>query len=108
MEAIDKACPPSESMIFLGVLFNTITMTIEVTKERLIEIRNLIFSWLALEQASIQQIQSLLGKLNFVGSCVRPSRIFISRIFTWLRSLDKSDRFLKHIIPDFVKKDLIW
>ena len=38
-EAIDKACPPpppSESMI-LGFLFNTLTMIIEVTKERLIE-----------------------------------------------------------------------
>ena len=83
-------------------------MTVEVTKESLIEIRNLIFSWLAFEQASIKQIQSLLGKLNFVGSCVRPSRNFISRLLSWLRSLDKSDRFLKHIIPDLVKKDLIW
>ena len=33
---------------------------------------------------------------------------FISRLLTWLMSLYKSDRFLKHIIPDFVKKDLIW
>ena len=85
-------------------------MTNEVTKERFKEIRNLIFSWLVFEQASIKQIQSLLGELNFVGSCERPSRIFISRLLTWLRSLqvDKSDRFLKNIIPDFAKKDLIW
>ena len=41
-EALDKACPPSEVMIFLGVLFNTNTMTMEITPERLLEIRSLI------------------------------------------------------------------
>ena len=46
-EGIDKACPPSERMIFLGVLFNTITMTIEVHEKRLIEITpSLVFSYI--------------------------------------------------------------
>ena len=45
-EAPDKACSPTEVMIFLGVLFNTITMTVEVTKERLAEIRKLTEEWL--------------------------------------------------------------
>ena len=46
-EAIDEACPPSESMIFLGVLFNTITMTIEATEKRLLEIKpSLLFFYI--------------------------------------------------------------
>ena len=32
-EAKNKACPPSTSMTFVGVLFNTETMTIEITHE---------------------------------------------------------------------------
>lgn len=106
-EALDKASPPSEIMSFLGVLFNTITMTMEITPERLIEIRNLVRSWLNKDTASLRELQSLLGKLNFVAACVKPSRIFISRLLIWLRSIYNSSEVWHHI-PDIVKKDLIW
>ena len=86
-ESVDKASPPAEIMTFLCVLFNTRTMTIEVTPECLDEIRKLIEQWLGKEYATLEEIQSLLGKLNFVPSCVKPSRIFISRLLSWLRSL---------------------
>lgn len=89
-EAPEKASEPTEIMIFLGVLFNTISMTVEVTEERLLEIRALIETWLGYEVASVKQIQSLLGKLNFVAACVKPSRIFISRLLQWLRSINKT------------------
>ena len=106
-EAVEKASPPSKVMSFLGVLFNTATMTMEITPERLSEIRNLIKSWLTKETATLKQLQSLLGKLNFVAACVKPSRIFISRLLIWLRSIYGSSEFLHHI-PEIVKKDLIW
>ena len=32
-EALDEASPPSEIMTFLGVLLNTISMTMEITPE---------------------------------------------------------------------------
>jgi len=41
-EALDKACAPSEVMVFLSVLFNTDNMTMEITPGRLKEIRDLI------------------------------------------------------------------
>jgi hypothetical protein len=47
----------------------------EVTKERLLEIKNLIQVWLHKTEAMLREIQSLIGKLNFVASCVRSSRI---------------------------------
>ena len=37
-----KACPPSTIMVFVRVLFNTEKMIMEVTPERLIEIRVLL------------------------------------------------------------------
>lgn len=55
----------------------------------------------------IKNIQSLLGKLNFVAACVRPGRIFISRMIQWLKSLYKLHTG-EHIIPTCVKKDLLW
>ena len=59
-------------MIFLGMLSNTVTMSLEVTPEKA-EIRALICQWIGMSSASLKQIQSLLGKLNFIPSCVRPA-----------------------------------
>lgn len=106
-EALNKACPPSEIMSFLGVLFNTVTMTMEIIPERLLEIHSLIKFWLNKDTASLKQVQSLLGKLNFIAPCVNPSRIFVSRLLLWLRSIYDSPEIL-HSIPHFVKKDIIW
>jgi hypothetical protein len=41
-EALDKAIAPCTKMIFLGVHFNTISMTMEVTSDQLTEIKNLL------------------------------------------------------------------
>ena len=106
-EAKNKACPPSTIMTFIGVLFNTEKMTIEVTPERLNEIRILLRDWLSKETASIREIQSLLGKLNFIAACVRPGRIFVSRMLKWLKVLYSKD-LQKYHIPPYVKKDILW
>ena len=53
-ESLEKASPPSQIMSFLGVLFNTITMTMEITPERLTEIRNLVKTWLNRDTASLK------------------------------------------------------
>ena len=103
-EALDKACPPSTIMSFLGVLFNTEKMTIEVTTERLEEIKNILLGWLEKETATLKQLQSLVGKLNFIAACLRPGRIFISRLLKWMKELYKAE-VRKHSIPKYVKKD---
>lgn len=109
-EAFDKACPPAQCMVFLGVLFNSLTMTMSITKERLHEIRLLIQYWISLKEVTLNDIQKLLGKLNFVGSCVRSSRIFVNRILNWLRECyaAKKNKGHKFIIPVDVQKDLLW
>ena len=106
-EAKDKSCPPCTVMTFIGVLFNTESMTIEITPERLLEIKKLIKLWLHKEKASLKDIQSLLGKLNFIAACVRPGRLFVSRMLRWLKALHSSNTKY-HMIPTYVKKDLLW
>ena len=44
-ESVEKGCPSSTIMTFIGVLFNTEKMTIEVTTERLAEIKELLKIW---------------------------------------------------------------
>ena len=105
-ESVDKACPPSTVMIFLGVEFNTSALTLSVTLDRVVEILSLVDKWLEKLQATVRELQSLLGKLHFISACVRPGRLFVSRLLTWLRGLPDDDNL--HVIPIYVRKDLLW
>ena len=40
--ATEKDCPPSTFMVFLGILFNTVTMTMSIPQEKLSELLQLI------------------------------------------------------------------
>jgi len=106
-ESASKACEPSEKMVFLGVLFNSLAMTVEVTPDRLIEIKALIKSWLMKSVATLKEVQSLIGKLNFVAACVRPGRVFISRLINWLKEL-YAVPISNKVIPVEVYKDIGW
>jgi hypothetical protein len=105
-EAEDKSCPPARSMEFLGIQFDIDDMTMSVTPDRLIEIDSLIDKWLVKRRATKRQLQSLVGKLQFVAKCVRAGRIFISRLLSILPTLrHQHHRF--HVSAEF-KKDLLW
>jgi hypothetical protein len=92
-------------MVFLGILFDTVELTLSVTEERLVEIRELLLRWLTKESATKKEVQQLVGKLNFVAKCVRPGRIFISRLLEFLRSFkDDGTRVLSE---EFIK-DVAW
>ena len=84
-----------------------LTITMEITPERLEEIRKLTHLWLEKDFATLKQVQSLLGKLNFVAACVKPSRSFVGGLLNWLRPIYDSSECL-HVIPDYVRKDLLW
>ena len=69
-ETKSKACPPAYIAVFLDILFNTLSMTMQITEERLQEIRELLQNWLGKNHATLKELQSLLGKLNFATSTV--------------------------------------
>ena len=104
-EALEKAAGPNVEMVGLGVLFNTVAMTMSVTEDRLIEIKHLVLTWTSKAKANLKEVQSLLGKLSFVAACVRPARIFLSRMFAVLANFPKS-RAIQ--LPDGFIKDLFW
>jgi hypothetical protein len=105
-ESVEKALVPCTRMVFIGVLHDTVTLTLEVTPERLCEISLLVQAWLRKRKCSLKDLQSLLGKLHFVAACVRPGRIFVCRLLTFLRTFSPDAGLL--CIPVYVKKDLLW
>jgi hypothetical protein len=79
-----------------------------------VEISLLVESWLKKKKkSSLKELQSLLGKLHFIAGCLRPGRIFVSRLLNWLRSAFPSDTVGNkqenyRYIPIEIKKDLKW
>ena len=105
-EAEAKATPPSEIMTFLGVSCNSVTFTLEITTDRLREILALVRDWLVKDRVSLQEVQSLAGKLNFVCSTVRSGRVLLARILSFL--CEFQGRPGRRKLTEDIKQDLRW
>ena len=77
VENLDKACPPSTVQIVLGVEVNTEEGTISVPEFRMTEIVSLVKEWRTKVKAFKVELQSLIGKLQFIIK-MRPSKSYIS------------------------------
>ena len=101
-----KASPPSEIMVFLGMTCNSCTFTLEITNDRLEELAQLVKTWLSKRIATLREVQSLAGKLNFVCTTVRSGRVFMIHILNFLRSFEGKPG--RRYITDEIVKDLQW
>ena len=73
--------------------------------DRLKEILALLCQWEGKCMATRKEVQSLLGKLVFIASCVRSGRLFISRMLNFLRSMP-DEQFVA--LPVDFYKDVYW
>ena len=96
---------PSQSMIFLGILFHSVDMTMSMTADRLSELLSRYQSLLDSSVISRRDLQSLLGVMAFVTACVCPACIFMSSFHNTLRA-HCSSRFYP-LTPEN-KSDLRW
>ena len=104
-QLVTKTVPPSTLMIFLGILFNTLAMTMSIQPEKLSELLTKIHKVYHQCYISWHKLQSFLGLMAFVTSCVRPAPIFISALLNGLRSLQHSEF---PYLNDEIKSDLQW
>ena len=103
--APDKIVPPTTRIEFLGNTFDSEKMTIEVPPDKLTEIRRETSTWLLTTVVYRRELESLIGKLQFVAKCVKAGRVFIGRLLEWLRSMNRTDRYR---IPLEARKDIAW
>ena len=105
-ESLDKACPPSTKMKFLGVEFDTQAMSMRIDNTKLQEIKQLSKTWARKTVATKEELQSILGKLMWVSKVVRFSRCFVSRIIGVLKGLRTQKQ--KVTLSKEIKKDFLW
>ena len=104
-EPHSKACEPAVRMTFLGILFDTVSMVMEVTPERVQEISNEVEMWLVKQSTSKYELQVLLGKLHFITKCVHQGRIFVSRLLNLLRDISGDERVA---LSEEARADIRW
>ena len=106
IESVSKACPPSTTMVYLGVKFNTVTMSMYVDDEKIIELKSEMVKWARKTVAKKHELQSILGKLLWVSKTVRFSRVFVSRIICEIRKLPTQSS--KTTLSSEIRKDFLW
>lgn len=98
-----KCVPPSHTMTFLGIEINTTEMTLSIPQEKLDRAINTIEQVREKPRLSKRQIQSLIGSLMHISTCVRPGRLFVSRLINLL----KANQFPVYTDREFIL-DLNW
>ena len=105
-ESVAKACPPSTSMTYLGVLFNSVDMCLHVDPEKVRELKAELKKWTNKTVAKKHELQSILGKLLWVSRAVRFSRVFVARIIAEIRKLKQQSE--KTVLSHAIQKDFLW
>ena len=82
-----KSVLPAQVIEFVGNLFNTMDFTIGVMPGRKIEILRELEHWRNRAVCNRKQVESLVGKLQFMSNCICPVRLFISRLLAEMRSI---------------------
>ena len=80
-------------------------MTMEIPEDKIKQIKEELEGWLFRQAANRKEAESLVGKLQFMGKCIKPGRIFIARLINWMKTLDRQH---KHTIPMGARRDIAW
>ena len=101
-----KTQGPARTLEFLGIVINTIDQTLQISEDRLEEIRLLISSWLSGSSAPEREVLSLLGKLNFCAQVVHDGTKFTRRLVQAAKVVKKLH--YQVVIGTECQKDLVW
>ena len=102
----EKDCPPSTRMVYLGLIYDTVTTTLEVPEDKLSRASALIRHWLSSPRTTKSDLQSLIGKLSYICACISPGKSFMQRMLSNLRRLSHKS---SHFTPSYaLLADLRW
>ena len=98
---------PTECFKAVGIEFNLPLNLVRIPPNKLAEGKKLIVEWENKEEATKNEIQRMLGLLHHFSGCIKPGRLFVSRMLQDLRAAYKaSPRKVK--LSDGFKRDLKW
>ena len=107
--SVNKLEGPITSIVFLGIHFDSIAMTLRLTEEKVAAIHTELALWDARVSASREELQSLIGVLSFAAKVVAPGRTFLRRMIDHLKTIPTSfNNTTQHPLSDSLRSDLHW
>lgn len=104
LELSSKKCvAPQTKIEWLGYIVDTVNLTLAIPHKKMGEVLSECDRWYVKKKASKTMVQSLVGKLLYVATCIKQARKFVSRILNTLRNMGAdswitvSDDFLKDV-----------
>ena len=101
----EKTSWPSHILIWIGIVFNSLLMTMSVPKEKIDLTLKLVNKWSGVREATLLEWQRLSGKLHYVSSCSPGARHFLGRIYD--KVSEATVKGSAPVTPE-VQKDLYW
>lgn len=77
----DKTTYPSQIVVFLGFLLNSITQTVSIPLEKRFKVLTQIDNLLRTKKTTVKYLQQVTGLLNFIGRAIVPGRAFTRRLY---------------------------
>ena len=97
---------PTTALTFLGIRLDTRAMRMSLDDGKLAKLRSLLCDWEGKSSATVTELQSLCGVLNFACKVVRPGRSYLRRIIDHATELGHATA--PQPIPTGVRLDIRW
>ena len=98
-EAKHKASPPPQVMVWLGLHFDMVNMTVSIPNEKLAEISTLVASGAHKKTANIHELHTILGTILCCSALTPafPASFCVNRMLDTLRSCHPREWFNCHM-----------
>lgn len=106
--ALDKLEGPTTSLVFLGLLVDTVAMTVSLDSARLQQLCAAAAEWSVRRVCSRNELQSLVGVLCFAARVVRPARTFTRHALSLLSATHGRPASASITLSDGFRSDMRW
>ena len=111
--SMEKSEFASTEMIFLGVLMNGVLHCLSLPEEKRIKAISWLTYMIEKKKATIKEIQTLTGILNFLSRAIVPGRAFTRLMYAKIRTTNTDGRKLKqyhlvHLDTEFHDDCAVW
>ena len=102
----EKVIGPTQRLTFLGIEIDTVLRQLCLPESKLCELRELLRDALIRRSITKQELQSLVGKLNFAARVVFGGRTFLRRIIDVMNTLSRPHHRTR--VNKQLRADLSW
>lgn len=90
--AYNKLQSPTLTIKYLGICIDLVYRQISIPAPKIEDFLGLLYDLSRRKSITKAQLQSFVGKINFMGKAVKPARLFMSRVLATLRENHNNER----------------